>query len=93
MQNNTRSSQAVAGGDRKAKLVLIINKWERSGNGAGNRKEGDEGFGQVDVESFQDDDERAAFLGNNRSSLLYFWHMSLEHDLLSQTVSILPDSI
>ena len=77
--------------DRKAKLVLIINKWERSGNGGGNRRDvEDEGFGQAEGISFQDDDDRANFLSGNRSSLLYFWHVAIEHELLSHTVNILP---
>ena len=77
--------------DRKAKLVLIINKWEKSGNGSGNRKEGDDMFGQPDeLHEYQDDDNRANFLGYNRSSLLYYWHMAIQHEFLSQTVNILP---
>ena len=35
--------------DRKVKFVLIINKkWEKSGDGSGNRREGDDMFGQPD---------------------------------------------
>ena len=70
--------------DRKAKLVLIINKWEKSGNGSGNRKEGDDMFGQPDeLHEYQDDDNRSNFLGHNRSSLLYYWHMAIQHEFLS----------
>ena len=79
--------------DRKTKLVLVINKWERSGNGGGNRKEADEMFGQEEGAEFQDDDDRANFLSGNRTSLLYFWHMAIEHDLLSHTVNILPTEL
>ena len=76
--------------DRKAKLVLMINKWERSGNGGGNRKEDNEMFGQCEGTLFQDDDDRSNFLCGNRTSLLYFWHMAIHHDILSHTVNILP---
>ena len=79
--------------DRKTKLVLIINKWERSGNGGGNRKEADETFVQEEGADFQDDDDRANFLSGNRTSLLYFWHVAIEHDLLSHTVNILPTEL
>ena len=80
--------------DRKTKLILIINKWERSGNGGGNRRDfEDEQFGQVEDIAFQDDDDRASFLSGNRSSLLYFWHMAIEHELLSHTVNILPSDL
>ena len=82
--------------DRKTKLVLMITKWEKSGNGGGNKIE-DERFGQtsmfMDDADFQDDDDRSNYLGNNRSSLFYYWHMAAEHDILSQTVNILPSEL
>ena len=82
--------------DRKTKLVLIITKWEKSGNGGGNVRN-DDRFGQtsrfMEDAEFQDDDDRANFLSNNRPSLLYYWHMAVEHDILSQTVNILPDEL
>ena len=50
-------------------------------------------FGQEEGAEFQDDDDRANFLSGNRTSLLYFWHMAIEHDLLSHTVNILPTEL
>ena len=59
--------------DRRAKLVNMINKWERSGNGAGNRSEGDKNYEIFNDDfRFQDDDDRANFLSNNRPTMLYY---------------------
>ena len=55
--------------------------------------EGDERFGHGEGAQFQDDDDRANFLSGNRSSLLYYWHVAVDHDLLSQTLNILPDDM
>lgn len=75
--------------DRKAKLVLLIDRWERSGNGDGQRMEDDSDFGHLQNLDFQSDN-RSSFLKNDRSSLLYFWQMLDKYDILQQTVSILP---
>ena len=48
---------------------------------------------QEDDSEFQDDDDRANVLAGNRTSLLYFWHMTIQHDFLSQTVNILPNDL
>ena len=76
-------------GDRKAKLVLFIDRWERSGNGEGQRMEGDANYGHMDQMNFQADN-RSSFLKNDRSSLLYYWEMLDKYDILQETVSILP---
>lgn len=80
--------------DRKTKLIIMINKWERSGNGGGNRVNGEEGFGEYNEEfEFQDDDDRSNFLNGNRTTLLYYWHVAVENNLLESTLSILPDEM
>lgn len=88
--------------DRKAKLVLLIQRWERSGNGDGQlldhcgddeddiqRGNGERDFGNV-VDIHYQGDDRSSFLKNYRPSLLYYWNMLLKYDILQETVSILP---
>jgi hypothetical protein len=75
--------------DRKAKLVLMINRWERSGNGDGQRWEEDRTFGHMESIHYQSEN-RSQFLQNDRSTLLYYWQMLDNYDMISNTVSILP---
>lgn len=92
--------------DRKAKLVLFINRWERSGNGDGQPLEstssgGDgaaaddvlvEGGGEDAEMAFQASN-RAQFLLNDRPTLLYFWSMLERHDMLNNTVTVLAGDV
>jgi hypothetical protein len=75
--------------DQKTKLVLMINAWEKSGNGTGNRdQETQEEWGHMDDEHYQDDN-RSSYLNANRSLILYFWHMADVNDMLQETVTVL----
>jgi hypothetical protein len=78
--------------DRKAKLVLLIDRWERSGNGDGQRLDTDNQFGSVGDIHYQGDD-RASFLKTERPTLLYYWNMLIKYDILQETVSILPNEL
>ena len=88
--------------DRKAKLVLLIQRWERSGNGDGQLLDndgediqcgnGERDFGKV-VDIHYQGDDRSSFLKNQRPSLLYYWNMLLKYDILQETVSILPTEL
>lgn len=75
--------------DIRARLVVIIDKWERSGNGGGNRSIDDDDYGRISSMTLQDDD-RANFLGGNKPHLLYFWQILDECELLQRTLSIIP---
>jgi hypothetical protein len=75
--------------DSRAKLVVIIDNWERSGNGGGNRSIGDNDYGCVGEMTLQDDD-RSNFLGGQKSHLLYFWSILEETQMLQKTLSIIP---
>jgi hypothetical protein len=74
--------------DRKAKLVLLMDRWELSGNGDGQRIEQEDAVGEssIDIQS----DNRSSFLKIDRSSLLYCWQMLEKYEILEQMVSILP---
>ena len=60
----------------RPKLAVMVNKYELSGNGAGQRSEEDEDYGRVDFDNFFDGDDRGNYLesGSNSSYLLYWWH-------------------
>jgi hypothetical protein len=78
--------------DRKAKLVLLIDRWERSGNGDGQRLEADHQYGSVGDIHYQSDD-RANFLKTERPTLLYYWNMLVKYEILQDAVSILPNEL
>ena len=75
--------------DGKAKFVIVIDKWEQSRNGNGQRVEGNPNFGNMASIKYQVDN-RATYLNGHRSSLLYYWQMLDHYDMLCETVSILP---
>jgi hypothetical protein len=81
--------------DRKAKLVILINRWELSGNGDGQRVDTDAEFGNVSADSiqFQEGDNRSSFLRHERSTILYYWEMLVKEDMLQNSVSILPATV
>jgi hypothetical protein len=78
--------------DVRAKLVIIISNWERSGNGGGNRQENDDDFGSPRGFTLTDDD-RANFLGGHKPHLLYFWQKMDDENMLQHTRSIIPNHI
>lgn len=75
--------------DIRARLVVVIDNWERSGNGGGNRSIDDDDYGRINTMTLQDDD-RSNFLGGNKSHLLYFWQILEECELLQKTLSVIP---
>jgi len=80
--------------DRKARLVKYIHRWEMSGNGDGQRHEGDANFGNAtEILKYMGGDNRAAFLGPEKTSMLYKWMMYEKYELLQNTCSILPKTM
>jgi hypothetical protein len=66
--------------DGKIKMLLVINNWSCSGNGAGNLGDDGEELGEGDVgyESFVCktfvNDDRKIFQNKFNLYILYFWH-------------------
>ena len=54
--------------DRQSKLMKIISKYECSGNGNGNRVDNDDAHDDIEHR----DSDRKDYLGENKSSILYF---------------------
>lgn len=75
--------------DIQARLVVIIDNWERSGNGGGNWSIDDDDYGRISTMTLQDDD-RSNFLEGNKTHLLYFWQVLDETKLLQKTLLIIP---
>lgn len=85
----------------KTNLTLIIQKWERSGQGDGGRlnedDDDDDGSGSDRFEWGRSSgrigafDCRQSFLGPNPSYLLYFWDVLDTSDLFSTTMNRLSD--
>jgi hypothetical protein len=68
--------------------VEIITRWELSGNGDGQRMEGDRDFGHVESLDFRGDN-RKLFLQNERTTMLYYWQMLDKYQILSETLTVL----
>jgi hypothetical protein len=79
--------------DVHGKLVIIVSNYDASGNGAGNRDQNDPDHGNVSEFTLVDNMECQNFLGGNPSHLLYFWQLLEEHDLLKNTLSVIPTEI
>ncbi len=79
----------------KTKLLLLIGRWELSGNGDGQRIEGSPDFGVIDSENHLifGGDNRSDFLKHERSPLLYFWYMCDKYEILPQVLSLLPEDM
>jgi hypothetical protein len=89
--------------DVRAKLVIIINNWQRSGNGGGNKmdevynlQESQQALDDTETPrkelTYQDDDRRN-YLGNNKPHLLYFWQKLDEGNILQNTLAVIPRDI
>lgn len=79
----------------RAQVTKMISKWESSGNGDGNRARqlpDEAGYGHLDEEALANDD-RAGFLGVNRSHILYFWHLCDVEQILTSTLAKLDESL
>jgi hypothetical protein len=87
----------------KAKLVMMINKWERSGNGAGMpRAEEDPNFGRVSFVSgtmdrnqgtYFDGDDRSNFIGGKSERLLYLWDIADRYEILTSFKEMLSQLV
>ena len=84
------------------KALVVISKWEQSGNGSGQRKEDDEEHGHVSKdqawlapgnEEFMDGDNRKNFLREEKSHVLCFWQMIDENDSLTHALAKLSDEV
>jgi hypothetical protein len=85
--------------DGKTKMLLVINLWSRSGNGAGNLGddgeelgEGDVGYGSFICKTFVNDDRRN-FQNQFNSHILYFWHLVDLLDVLQDTLTVLNQDL
>ena len=60
----------------RPKLAIMVNNYERSGNGVGQRLEEDEDYGRVDLSKCVDGDDHGTYLesGSSCSYILYWWH-------------------
>lgn len=79
--------------EARAKLIVIISKWERSGNGFGQRDESNEDFGHVESGK---GDNRADFLRDSlgqKSHHLYLWHLSDIMGVLKNVLSVLSQDV
>ena len=77
-------------------LVLMINAWERSGNGSAMLEEEEDDRQTVEqVYKFVDGDDRQAFLrfANNKTHVLYFWDLTYKHQLLTSAREHLHENI
>ncbi len=79
----------------RAKLTIIIDNWERSGNGNGNRdarNDSDDGYGRLTEEQLMADDRRNFLPPGFKTHLLYFWHIMDKYDILGFSLSLLKKS-
>jgi hypothetical protein len=92
--------------DTKTKLMIMIDNWERSGNGDGNNKEGTEencnedegpivrndGWGHFPLlrMTYQDDNRENFLPPGHKSYLLYWWHLMDAEDILLFVLNVLP---
>ncbi len=71
--------------DRRTKLMKMMAKYERSGNGHGNQLEPDTSANEDDIQ--HKDDDQKDYLGEYRSSLLYFWELAERYEIIKSTVA------
>ncbi|CAB9524785.1 hypothetical protein SEMRO_1585_G284060.1 [Seminavis robusta] len=80
-------------GDCRAKLIKIIAKWELSGNGFGQRHEGEDEFGHMGEDEMECGDNRANFLDSQtKEHILYLWHVSDEQQILKNVMCVIAES-
>ena len=82
--------------------LVVIAKWELSGNGSGQRAEDDKEHGHVSTDQvwlgsggneFMDGDNRQNFLREEKSHALCFWQLCDLNNLLSHTLAKLSDEV
>lgn len=79
-------------------ITQIVGNWERSGNGYGQRKEGDKQFGHFDLEQQdeEDGDNRASYIQHHqghRNHHLYLWYLGDKMGVLSNVLNILSPAV
>ena len=81
--------------------LVVISKWEQSGNGSVQRMEDDEECRHVandqawlapGIEEFVDDN-RKTFLREEKSHTLCFWQMNVENKILAHSLAKLSDDV
>jgi hypothetical protein len=77
----------------KAKMIELIRRWEQSGNGDGQREEMDSEFGQTRFVHHINGDNRASFLWDSPSHVLYLWHLMDLYDLLNDLKETLHEDV
>ena len=88
-------------GSARCNVLRVINDWERSGNGSGQRAEADEEFGHVsedqlwrspgdNEEEFMDGDNRKNFLRDLKPHILYCWQIFDDFYILQNSLSVIP---
>ena len=80
--------------------MVVISKWELSGNGSGQRNEEDKDFGHIahgqkwlggGDNDCADGDNRKIFLRQHESHVLHYWQFFDDNDLLSHSLAKLSD--
>jgi hypothetical protein len=84
--------------DARARLIILISRWERSGNGFGlQREEDDAAFGHVDADdTFVDGDDRSRFIRPDQGLKvhhLYLWHLSDKMGVLKNVLNVLSKEV
>jgi hypothetical protein len=77
----------------KAKMMEIIGRWEQSGNGDGQREEIDRDFGRTRFVQHINGDNRASFLRDSPSHVLYLWHLMDLYELLNDLKETLHEDV
>ena len=89
----------------RAEILCVIDKWERSGNGEGQRNEDEHEYGSIrrngeqlwlipgTSSEFQDGDNRASFLNGRGTHILYLWELFDRNDFLQTAIEALPTSM
>ena len=72
---------------------VVLNKWNRSGNGEGSTPRPDECTDEYDPDDHLggSSEDRANFLGNSGPHILYLWQKSDDFGILNQVVQMIAD--
>ncbi|CAB9530620.1 unknown protein [Seminavis robusta] len=84
--------------DSRARLISIIFDWELSGNGFGQRTQGDGQWGHFSEQhmELEDGDNRANFVKphlGQRIHHLYLWHLSDSMEILTKVLNVLSGEV
>ena len=82
-------------GSTRHALLVIVPKWEQSGQGEGAERDmNDPSFGHLD-DSIKTTcgDQRSAFLNGNAEHVLYYWALMESQDILGKVLSIVKAGV